>query len=80
MGIKNFLVIIYHFMHYALTVMMKDQMAKTIAKVLYERFIVVFSAPAKLLSDQGTNFTSVLVKELCAAFGIQKCRTTAYNL
>ena len=25
------------------------------------------------------NFTSVLVKELCAAFGIQMCRTTAYH-
>ena len=35
--------------------------------------------PAKLLSDQGVNFTSVLVEELCSAFGIQKCRTTAYH-
>ena len=35
--------------------------------------------PAKLLSDQGTNFTSALVEELCSAFSIQKCRTTAYH-
>ena len=34
--------------------------------------------PAKLLSDRGVNFTSALV-ELCSAFGIQKCRTTAYH-
>ena len=32
----------------------------------------------KSLSDQGANFTLVLV-ELCAAFGIQKCRTTTYH-
>ena len=51
---------------------MKDQMAKTMAKILYERFIVVFGMPAKLLSDQGANFTSTLVEELCAVFGIQK--------
>ena len=56
-----------------------DQMAKTIAKVFCERFITVFGMPAKLLSDQGANFTSVLVEELCATFGIQKCWTTAYH-
>ena len=76
-SIKNILVIMEHFTHYTLAVVMKDQMAKTMAKVLYERFIVVFSTPAKLLSDQGANFTSVLVEELCTAFGIQ---TTAYHL
>ena len=48
--------------------------------MLDERFIAVFSAPAKLLSDQGANFTSVVVEELCIAFGIQKCQTTAYHL
>ena len=35
--------------------------------------------PAKLLSDRGANFNSALVEELCSAFGIQKCRTTAYH-
>ena len=32
---------------------------------------------AKLLSNHGANITSVLVEELCAAFGIQKCQTIA---
>ena len=36
--------------------------------------------PAKLLSDQGVNFTSALVEELCSAFGIKKCRTTEYHM
>ena len=48
-------------------------------KVLYERFIAVFSMPAKLLSDQGANFMSALVEELCTAFSIQKCQTTVYH-
>ena len=60
-----------------MAVIAKDQMAKTVVKVLYERFITVFGAPAKLMSDRGANFTSALVEELCAAFGIQKCQTTA---
>ena len=79
-SIKNILVIMDQFMCYTLAVVTKDQMAKTIAKVLYERFIMVFGAPAKLLSDQGANITLVLVEELCTTFGIQKCWTTAYHL
>ena len=78
-SVKNVLVLTDHFMRYALAVVTKDQKAKTVAKVLYERFIAVFGAPAKLLSDHRANFTSALVEELCAAFGIQKCQTTAYH-
>ena len=77
--VKNILVMTDHFTRYALAVVTKDQIAKTVVKVFYECFIVVFGAPAKLLSNRGANFTSTLVKELCSAFGIQKCRTTAYH-
>ena len=76
-SIKNVLVIMHHFMCYTLAVMTKDQMVKTVAKLLYERFFMVFGMPAKLLSDQGANFTLVLVEELCTTFSIQKCQTTA---
>ena len=77
--VKNVLVMTDHFKRYALAVVTKDQMAKTVVKVFYECFIAVFGAPTKLLSDRGANFTSALVEELCSAFGIQKCRTTAYH-
>ena len=77
--VKNILMMTNHFMRYALVVVTKEQTAKMAAKVLYEHFIAVFGAPAKLLSDRGANFTSALVEELCPAFGIQKCQTTAYH-
>ena len=77
--VKNVLVITDHFMRYALVVVMKDQTAKTVAKVFYEHFIAVFGVPMKLLSDRGANFMSALVEELCATFSIQKCHTTAYH-
>ena len=77
--VKNVLVMTDHFTRYALVVVTKDQTAKTVAKVFYEHFIAVFRAPAKLLSNRGVNFMSALVEELCSAFGIQKCRTTAYH-
>ena len=65
-------------MRYARVVVIKDQTAKTVMKVFYKHFIAVFGAPTKLLSDRGANFTSALVEELCATFGIQMCGTTAY--
>ena len=68
--VKNVPVMMDHFTRYALAVVTKDQTAKT---------GTVFGALAKLLSDRGANFTSALVGELCATFGIQKCRTTAYH-
>ena len=77
--VKNVLMMMDHFMRYALAVVTKDQTAKTVVKVFYECFIAVFGAATKLLSDRGANFTSALMEELCAAFGIQKCRTTAYH-
>ena len=77
--VKNVLVMMDYFLRYALMVVTKDQTAKTVVNVFYECFIAVFGVPTKLLSDRGVNFTSTLVEELCAAFGIQKCRTTAYH-
>ena len=62
--VKN-VIITNHFTHYALAVVTKDQTTKTIARILYERFIVVFGAPAKILSNRGANFTSTFVEELC---------------
>ena len=77
--VKNVLMMMDHFTRYSLMVLTKDQTAKTVVKVFYEHFIAVFGVPMKLLSNRGVNFTSALVGELCANFGIQKCRTTAYH-
>ena len=76
--VRNVLMITDHFMRYTLAVVTKDQTTKTVMKVFYECFIMVFGAPMKLLSDRGANFMSTLVDELCATFGIQKCQTTVY--
>ena len=78
-SVKNVLVLMDHFTRYVMAFITKDQKAKTVAWILYEQFISVFGTPAKLLSDQGMNFTSAIAEELCSAFGIQKCRTTTYH-
>ena len=61
--VKNVLMITDHFTRCALVVVTKDQTTKTVMKVFYECFIVVFGAPVRLLSDSGANFTSALVEE-----------------
>ena len=72
------LVIANHFTRHAMAFIMKDQKASTIAKKLYENYICIFGAPVRLHSDQGANFTSTVITELCSLLGIQKSKTTPY--
>ena len=53
--------------------------AKTIAKILVNEIIARHSAPKILLSDQGKQFLSNLVKETCEYLIIKKINTTAYH-
>ena len=69
-GHGNVLVITDHFTKYALAIPTKNQTAKTTAEALYNNFIVHYGIPTKLNSDQGTNFESELIKELCQLLGI----------
>ena len=69
--VANVLVFQDHFTKYVLVYVTPDQTAKTVAKFLYGGFISIFGAPARLLSDRGTSFTSSIIKELCEILGIQ---------
>ena len=57
---------------------MSDMEATTIAKCLYD-YICCFGAPDMLHTDQGRNFESALISELCKSLGITKTRTTLYH-
>lgn len=78
-GIENVLVITDHFTKFAVTVPTRNQTAKTTAEALYNHFILPYGIPAKIHSDQGGNFESELMKELCNVLGMQKSRTTVYH-
>ena len=58
---------------------MKDMQAKTIAKIFVNEIICRHSAPKVLLSDQGKQFMSELVKSLCEYMRTKKINTTAYH-
>ena len=78
-GQENILVISDHFTRYAQAFPIRDQLAKTTAKVLFENFILHYGFPARLHSDQGRNFESRVIRELCSLAGVEKTRTTTYH-
>ncbi|KAL1279980.1 hypothetical protein QQF64_014580 [Cirrhinus molitorella] len=77
---KDILVITDHFTKYAVAVPTRNQKAQTVARCLWENFLVHYGFPERLHSDQGTDFESRLIKELCHIVGTRKVRTTPYHL
>ena len=77
---ENVLVITDHFTRYARAYVTKTQTAQMMAKTLWDKFIVHYGLPEKILTDQGQNFESQLVADLCELTGVQKIQTSLYHL
>lgn len=56
-----------------------NQEATTVARKLVDEVFCCYSPPEQLHSDQGRQFESLLLAEVCQLLGIQKTRTTAYH-
>ena len=76
---KDILVLTDHFTKFAVAMPTANQKAKTVAKCLWEQFIVYYGIPEHLHTDQGPDFESRLIKELCELTGIKKTHTTPYH-
>ena len=68
--VTNVLVFQDHFTKHVLAYVTPNQIEKTVAKFLYGGYISIFGAPARLLSDRGTSFTSSIIEQLCKILGI----------
>ena len=73
------LVITDHFTRYAFAYPSKTQTAQATARILWDNFICHYGFPEKFISDQGRNFESDLIKELCKIAGVKKLHTTPYH-
>ena len=78
-NIENVLVITDHFTRYALDYPSKTQTAQATARILWDNFICHYGFPERFISDQGRNFESDLIKELCKIAGVKKVHTTPYH-
>jgi transposase InsO family protein len=78
-GFQHILVITDHYTKYAIAVPTKNQTARVTADALFYNFIVHYGFPKRIHSDQGANFQSTVIKELCSLSGMEKSRTTPYH-
>ena len=56
-----------------------NQIAKTVTTFLYQSYLLIFGALARLLSDHGANFMSSIIGEMCKLLGMKKLQTTPYH-
>lgn len=64
---------------YAIGIPLKQADSQTIAKAFAENFICIYGAPRSLLTDQGANFYTAIIRNLAKLFKIKHYRTTAYR-
>ena len=74
--VTNILVFQDHFTKHVLAYVTPDQTAKTITKFLYQGYISIFGAPARLLSDRGANFMSSVIDKMCKILSMKKLQAT----
>ncbi|CAB3990520.1 Retrovirus-related Pol poly from transposon [Paramuricea clavata] len=77
-GHQYVLVMSDHFTKWVEAVPMADQKAETVARAFIDNVVSRHGVPVKLLTDQGRNFESELMKEVFKLLGVHKLRTSPY--
>lgn len=67
---KDILVLTDHFTKFAVAIPTPNQKARTVAKGLLDNFVVYYGITERLHTDQGPDFESKLIHELCIVAGI----------
>ena len=78
-GIKYLLVAVDYFTKWVEAYPLPNMEATTVATALVNEMFFRFSPLEQLHSDQGRQFDSRLIKELCSILQIKKTRTTPYH-
>ena len=78
-NVENVLIITDHFSRYAQAFPSKSQTALATAKLLWNNFILHYGFPEKIITDQGQNFKSELIENLCQVAGVKKLHTSPYH-
>ena len=78
-GNRYLLVVADYFTRWTEAYPIPNQEAITVARVLTTEFFLRFSPPEQLHSDQGRQFKSEVLAEVCKLLGVKKSRTTPYH-
>jgi transposase InsO family protein len=78
-GNSYILVVADYFTRWSEAFAIPNQEASTVAQLLTDKVFFRFSPPEQLHSDQGRQFESALIAEMCKILGIVKSRTTPYH-
>ena len=77
--VANVLVFQDHFMKHIMAYVTPDQTTKTVAKFLNQGCILIFGAPARILSDHGADFMTIIISKMCKLLRLKKLRTMLYH-
>ena len=64
---------------YSVAIPLIEATSLTIADAFTKNFICIYSAPKAILTDQGANFLSALMRNIIKQFNIKHYKTTAYH-
>ena len=78
-GSKYILVVSDYYTKWVEAYSIANQEASTIARTLVDEFFCRFSPPRQLHSDQGRQFESEVIAQICRLLGIVKSRTSPYH-
>ena len=78
-GNQYLLVIQDYLSKWPFAIPLTDQRAETIVRALKDQVFTLVGPSHKLHSDQGRNFESYILSQLCASFGVSKSHTTPYH-
>ena len=78
-GNTNILVLSEHFTRWRDALPVQNGSAEAIEEMLEERVFCYFGVPERIHTDQGAQFESKLMAELCALCGVRRSHTTPYH-
>ena len=73
------LAVVDHITKWAEACPLPNKEATMVVRALVEQVFFRHEMPVQILSDQGNEVDSSLMREICRSYGIDKVRTTAYN-